>query len=483
MPDLVNDSGKSQLSSRNSEPTHNAGAQYDDLGGPTWDHKGGPDAYKIDASKGVGAQDKSIPHAVAGEPTHRAELKPGIVEDEKVDVDFGDDDKDLKEEDDLDKELAKYESVDDPDVDVKVDEDDEEDDDKKPLKEDNEQGSQGNPAGQSEIKKQKNGVQGDESTTDQTDDFVKEDDGDASAKGTDDGKLGYSDVQEDDEDKKFPFKSKDEEDGLKEDDEDKDDDKKDLKESFKIRIKLPKAPLFESVDKSQRKQVAVLFEQAIRENTKSITKQLTEHFNGKLKNVIAKRDAVMAKQVDAYLTYVTEEWTKANKVAIKTNIRTQLAEELLNGLHGLLKEHYIDVPASKIDVVKQLTAQNAKLKGKLNEEHGKMLKLRRLAESANKQRIVAQFSRGMSDAQVSKLQKLTEDVPYTNAAEFRNKLTMLKESYFGDGKTDVSKKRLPLTEAEVKEDVKSEKTVAVSNDPIVAAAAAALKNQADASKW
>jgi hypothetical protein len=61
---------------------------------------------------------------------------------------------------------------------------------------------------------------------------------------------------------------------------------------------------------------------------------------------------------------------------------------------------------------------------------------------------------------------------------------MLKESYFGDGKTNVTGKRLPLTESEVKEnDVKSEKRVSVSFDPIVAAAAAALKNQADASKW
>jgi hypothetical protein len=81
-----------------------------------------------------------------------------------------------------------------------------------------------------------------------------------------------------------------------------------------------------------------------------------------------------------------------------------------------MKEHYIDVPESKIDVVKQLTAQNSKLKSKLNEEHGKTLKLRRLAEAANKQRIVAQFGRGLTETQVAKLSKLTEDVPYTNAA-------------------------------------------------------------------
>jgi hypothetical protein len=481
MPDLVNDTGKSQLSQRNSEPNHNAGAAWDDLGGPTWDHKGGPDAYKIDATKGTKGTDTSIPKSVPAEQSHRSELNPGIVEDEKVDVDFGDDDKDLKEADDLDKELDKFESVDEPEVSVDV-EDDDDDDKKKVVKEDaDEQGDQGNPVGQSEIKKQKNGVQGDETTTDQTDDFVKEDDSEPEGKDADAGKLSFSDVQvdeeeEDTEDKKFPFTGKKEEDGLKET-------KKVVKESFKIHVKMPKTPLFESVDSKARKQVAAVYEQALRANTKAIAKQLTEHFNGRMKEQITKRDAVLAKQVDAYLTYVTEEWVKANKVAIKTNIRTQLAEEFLTGLHSLFKEHYIDVPASKIDVVKQLTAQNAKLKTKLNEEHGKMLKLRKLTEAVNKQRLVAQFGRTLSEAQVAKLTKLAEDVPYTNAAEFREKLTMLKESYFGDGKTDVKDKRLPLSEAEVKEDVKSEKRTAASSDPFVAAAAAALKNQADASKW
>jgi hypothetical protein len=192
------------------------------------------------------------------------------------------------------------------------------------LKEDNEQGSQGNPAGQSEIKKQKGGVDGDESTTDQTDDFVNEDDGEPEGKDADEGKLSFGDVQkessddDEDTDKKFPFKNKDEEDGLKEDDDEDDknpfgkktdedgswgsekEPKNVVKESFKVRIKLPKAPLFESVDKSQRKQVAAIFEQAIRSNTKSIAKQLTEHFNAKFKTQIARRDAVLAKQVDAY---------------------------------------------------------------------------------------------------------------------------------------------------------------------------------------
>jgi hypothetical protein len=99
-------------------------------------------------------------------------------------------------------------------------------------------------------------------------------------------------------------------------------------------------------------------------------------------------------------------------------------------LQKLFTEHYIDVPESKTDVVKSLTQHVETLKRQVNEQYTEKLKLHRLAETANKKRIVATFARDMSESQAGKLEKLAEDTQYVNANDFREKLSMLKESYF-----------------------------------------------------
>ena len=137
-----------------------------------------------------------------------------------------------------------------------------------------------------------------------------------------------------------------------------------------------------------------------------------------------------------------------NRVAVRQNLRTELSENFLKGLQSLFKEHYIDVPDSKVDVVETLTQEVEALKSKLNESASSNLKLRRLAEAANKKRIVAEFARNMSETQAVKLAKLAENTEYVDAKDFREKLSMLKESYFG-GKSESQVQRLPEEDVQV----------------------------------
>ena len=59
----------------------------------------------------------------------------------------------------------------------------------------------------------------------------------------------------------------------------------------------------------------------------------------------------MADKVDAYLNYVVEEWMKENELAVERGIRTEIAEDFITGLKTLFKEHYIDVPEEKYNVL------------------------------------------------------------------------------------------------------------------------------------
>ena len=213
---------------------------------------------------------------------------------------------------------------------------------------------------------------------------------------------------------------------------DEDDDAEDLKESLKISIKIPKASLFESAgfNVKQQKKVASIFESAIKSTTRQVGKQIHEHYSKVHKKRLAEHRQLIENRLNTYLDVVVEEWVETNRVAVRSSLRTELSENFLNGLQKLFTEHYIDVPESKTDVVKSLTQHVETLKRQVNEQYTEKLKLHRLAETANKKRIVATFARDMSESQAGKLEKLAEDTQYVNANDFREKLSMLKESYF-----------------------------------------------------
>ena len=213
---------------------------------------------------------------------------------------------------------------------------------------------------------------------------------------------------------------------------DEDDDEEDLKESLKISIKIPKASLFESAgfNVKQQKKVTAIFESAIKSTTRQVGKQIHEHYSKVHKKRLAEHRQLIENRLNTYLDVVVEEWVETNRLAVRSSLRTELSENFLNGLQKLFTEHYIDVPESKTDVVKSLTQHVETLKRQVNEQYTEKLKLHRLAETANKKRIVATFARDMSESQAGKLEKLAEDTQYVNANDFREKLSMLKESYF-----------------------------------------------------
>jgi hypothetical protein len=490
--DLVNDTGKKQLSVRNQEPTHLSGASYTDIGGVGIDSK--PNTVKIDATNGVGT-DSSIKGA--GQNREPSNLPDAGGVEGKMDLAWGEDGESV---DDIDKELDDLEDLHEVEIEVgkKDDADDEKEKEGKPKFGEEGEGTDSGKLSFSSIQKEEDDENDDKKDLHEDDDEPfgkfkkKSDDGDDDDKGGDDDKDKGDD--DDKGDKKGETKvivKEDENPFAKKKDDDDDDEKKDKKveETFRVVISTPAASLFESAGlapKTQKK-VATIFEQAIRSNTKQIAKQLHEHYSKKYRAQLAERNTTFEKQIDGYLSFVVEEWVKSNRVAVRTSLRAQMAEELLGGLQQLFKEHYIDVPESKVDVVKTLAKQVETLKESQSKLIANQIRLRRLAEAANKARIVAQFGVGMSVNEVAKLTKLAEDIKYDSAKDFREKLTMLRESYFGtpDKKdtTGADFKHLPQERLNEQTDKNADKKPVVNPDDIGGIVAAAISQQHKSNTW
>ena len=62
----------------------------------------------------------------------------------------------------------------------------------------------------------------------------------------------------------------------------------------------------------------------------------------------------LVEKVDSYLGYVIENWIEENQLAVENGLRTDIAEDFIEGLKTLFAEHYVDVPEDKYDVLGEM---------------------------------------------------------------------------------------------------------------------------------
>ena len=117
-----------------------------------------------------------------------------------------------------------------------------------------------------------------------------------------------------------------------------------------------------------KEKAATIFETAVKTRIKEQVKILEAQYDEKLSKETETVKESMVEKVDSYLNYVVEEWMKENELAVERGIRTEIAEDFITGLKTLFKEHYIDVPEEKYNVLDDLTAQKEDLEAKLNEQ-------------------------------------------------------------------------------------------------------------------
>ena len=181
---------------------------------------------------------------------------------------------------------------------------------------------------------------------------------------------------------------------------------------------------------------ATIFEAAVKTRIKEQTKILEAQFEKKLASETETVKEAMVEKVDSYLNYVVEEWMKENELAVERGIRTEIAEDFITGLKGLFKEHYIDVPEEKYNVLEDLTDQVKDLEGKLNEQIEKNVNLSKDVSESNREKLIAQVSEDLADTEKEKFSSMAENVEYDSAEKFQEKLETIKESYFPKTKMD-----------------------------------------------
>ena len=190
----------------------------------------------------------------------------------------------------------------------------------------------------------------------------------------------------------------------------------------------------EELSEEFQEKARTIFEAALRSKVEEIKEGMVaaydEAYEERLVEEVTEIKSALTERVDSYLEYVAEEWVTENRLAIESGLKAEMSESFLSGMKSLFEEHYVSIPEEKYDVLESMVEKLDEMETKLNEQIEKNITLNsRLSESVA-DGIFDEVAEGLALSQKEKLASLAESVEFESAKTYREKLEMLKESYF-----------------------------------------------------
>ena len=179
-----------------------------------------------------------------------------------------------------------------------------------------------------------------------------------------------------------------------------------------------------------RDKAGAIFEAAYKSKVSAEIDRLESEYAQNLESEVNDLNESLVEKVDSYLNYVVENWISENEIAIEQGLRTEIAEQFMDSLQSVFKEHYIEVPEGKANLIDDLADQVAELEEQLNKTTEDNIQLHEKAQSFERADIVRKQSSGLAVTEAERLASLVEDIDFDDADTFEMKVKTIKDSYF-----------------------------------------------------
>ena len=186
----------------------------------------------------------------------------------------------------------------------------------------------------------------------------------------------------------------------------------------------------EDLSEEFRQKATSIFEAAVIAKVNDEMDRVTQALEEKYSAEFEEYKESIVEKVDAYLNYVVENYMEENKLAIENGLRTEIAEDFITGLKALFKEHYIEVPEEKYDVIGELQSKVTELEEGLNRQLEQNVSLNAEVIALRKDSIISEMSKDLADTDANRLAKLLEGVDFDNENLYKEKVAVIKENYF-----------------------------------------------------
>lgn len=179
-----------------------------------------------------------------------------------------------------------------------------------------------------------------------------------------------------------------------------------------------------------KEQVALVYEARVNERISAIKSNLEEQYAEILESKVEEIQESLSEQLSSYLDFVVENWVKENEIAIQSSLRSEIVEDFMYAMKNVFKEHYIDIPEDKVNVVEELALRVEELEANLNEQLNINVKLNNALNESKKNEIINSVCEDLTTTQKEKIKSLAENVEFSSEKDFSSRIETLRENYF-----------------------------------------------------
>ena len=199
----------------------------------------------------------------------------------------------------------------------------------------------------------------------------------------------------------------------------------------------------DELSESFMEKLSTIFDTALNDRINHVSHAMQESFNDALNSQVETISEDLAEKLDEFLSYVVEEWTTENELAIERGIKSDIAESLLTGLKGLFESHYIEMPEEKVKVVEELYDVKEDLEHQLNEQLERNIQLTKAINQAAAHAIFTGLCEGLTQTEIERFYELAEGVQFEDYDQYSRKLSIIKESFIGNKSSQLEERAIP----------------------------------------
>ena len=186
----------------------------------------------------------------------------------------------------------------------------------------------------------------------------------------------------------------------------------------------------EDLSEEFRTKATSIFEAAVIARVNNEMEKVTSRLEEQTATQLVEFKEALVEKVDGYLNYVVEQYMEENELAIESGLRTEIAEDFIQGMKTLFKEHFIEVPEEKYDVLDELQAKSESLQSELDESITQRIELAKELNALKASTILDEQTKDLAATEAEKLKKLVEGVDFDSEDLYREKVSVIKENYF-----------------------------------------------------
>jgi len=204
-----------------------------------------------------------------------------------------------------------------------------------------------------------------------------------------------------------------------------------ITEEETVDIKIQLDSIFgEDLSEEFKTKATSIFEAAVIARVNNEMEKVTSKLEEQTASQLVEFKEALVEKVDGYLNYVVEQYMEENELAIESGLRTEIAEDFIQGMKTLFKEHFIEVPEEKYNVLDELQTKTEALQSELDASITESIELAKELNALKAASILDEQTKDLAATEAEKLKKLVEGVDFDSEDLYREKVSVIKENYF-----------------------------------------------------